>query len=113
MATLIASGTGTSVAAGAKSANLVSGTFENLPKAKVTLACRGSATGLFVTLMVGGIPIINDQPVLMFGATGNLDISAHINASAVAGPGRAELYFRNSTVGALTIDYALFAEGVR
>lgn len=113
MATLIASGTTLSVAAGAKSANLVSGTFENLPKAKVTLASRASATGLYVTLMVGGVPVINDQPVLMFGTTGGLDVSAHINASAVAGPGRAELYFRNATGGALTIDYALFAEGVR
>lgn len=113
MATLIASATGLSVAAGAKSANQVTGTFENLPKAKVTLAARASATGMYVTLLVGGIPIINDQPVLMFGATGSLDVSAHINASAVAGPGRCELYFRNSTGGALTQDFALFAEGVR
>jgi len=107
MATVIVSGVGTSLTTGTKSSDQVSGTYQFIPKSKVTLACRGSATGMTVTLLVNGIALVNDQPISYFGTTGALSINDHIMASQAVGGGRVELYFRNPTGGTLTVDYWL------
>lgn len=107
MATVIASGVGTSLLTGVKTSDQVSGTYQFIQKSKVTLAARGSATGLTVTLLVNGIAIVQDQPIAYFGTSGALSINDHIMASQAVNGGRVELYFRNPTAGTLTVDYLL------
>ena len=107
MAVTVASATTFSTAANVKSADQVDGQFQYINKGKIILAALSSATGLNVTLKVGGVTIVDDKPMPFFGTTGGMDRSAHtVVAQAVAG-GRVELFFRNTTGGALTVDYAL------
>lgn len=113
MAVLISGTTATSIAANTKSSNLVTGTYENIGKGKVTLIAKGSATGLYVTLIVGGVTIANDLPLAYTGTAGTIDVSANVVASQVVPGGRVELYFRNTTGGALTIDEMLFFEPMK
>ena len=110
MAVLIASGTTVSVAANTKSADQVSGQYQNVGKGKFTLIGLPSATGINVQLSVGGITLINDLPAPSFGTTGSLDASAHVIVSQIMAGGRVELFFRNTTAGALTVDYQLLFE---
>lgn len=107
MAVVIASTTALSVAANAKSADQVSGTYQFVGKGKITLVARGSATGLNVTCLVGGIALINDNPIPFTGTAGALSTNDHIIASQVMNGGRVELTFRNTTAGALTVDTLL------
>lgn len=110
MAVLIASATTFSVGANAKSADQVSGQYENVGRGKFTLMGLASATGLNVTCAVGGISIVNDLPIPFFGTTGALDTSANVIVSQTMTGGRVELFFRNTTGGALTVDYQLLFE---
>ena len=105
MGVIVASATTESVAANTKSSDLVTGQFEFVGKGNIQLSALSSATGLNCTLKVGGVTIIDDQPIPFFGSTGGMKIldNAIIN-QAVAG-GRIELFFRNTTGGALTVDY--------
>jgi len=107
MAVVIASTTALSVAANAKSADQVAGTYQFVGKGKITLIARGSATGLNVTALVGGIALVNDQPIPFTGTAGALSTNDHIIASQVMNGGRVELTFRNTTGGALTVDTLL------
>jgi len=69
------------------------------------IAARGSATGLRMTLTVGGAVIINDQPLTFFGAAGALSERDNIIAEVPVGANdRMQLRFRNTTGGALTVD---------
>lgn len=110
MVVVIASGTTVAVAANTKSADLVSGQFENLGPGKVTLFAFPSATGLNATCSVGGISMIDDLPSPYFGATGSMTASDHVIASQKFNGGRVQLFFRNTTGGALTVDYLLLYE---
>lgn len=113
MTVLIASTSALSVAANAKSTNQVTGTYENIGKGKVTLIAKASGTGLNATLLVGGIPIVNDLVIPGTGTAGTIDVSANVVASQVVNGGRAEMYFRNTTGGALTVDSLLYFEPMR
>ena len=66
MAVVVASGTAVSTAANTKSADQVSGTYQFLGRGKVTLVAKGSATGMYLTCLIGGVALINDQPVPLF-----------------------------------------------
>jgi len=110
MAVLIASGTTVSVAANTKSADRVSGQYQHVGRGKFTLICFPSATGINITCSVGGINLCNDLPSPFFGTTGSMDTSAHVIVSQVMNGGRVELFFRNTTGGALTVDYQLLFE---
>lgn len=110
MAVVIASGTTVSVAANTKSADQVDGQFQNVGKGKFTLLAFPSATGMNITCSVGGINLVNDLPSPYFGTTGSMDASAHVVTSQVMAGGRVELFFRNTTGGALTVDYVLMFE---
>ena len=57
---------------------------------------------LNILVMVGLIPFT--------GTAGTLDVSAHIIVSQVIQGGRVELFFRNTTAGALTVNYMLLFE---
>lgn len=107
MAVVVAATTALSVAANAKSADQVSGTYQFVGKGKITLACRGSATGLNVSCKVGGISLVDDQAIPYTGTAGALSSNDHIMTSQVMNGGRVELTFRNTTAGALTVDSLL------
>jgi hypothetical protein len=110
MAIVIASGTAVSTAANTKSADQVTGTYQFIGKGKITLVCRGSATGMNVDLKVGGISMVSDQAIPYTGTAGAISVNDHIMASQVMAGGRVELFLRNTTGGALTTDYLLLFE---
>lgn len=110
MAILIASGTTTSVAANTLSAELVSGDYEIVGAGKITLIAYPSATGMDCNLSVGGIFLANQLPAPFFGTTGSMDTSAHVIVSQEMQGGKVSLKFRNTTGGALTVDYQLLYE---
>lgn len=92
-----------SVAANAVSANVLAGQqFEFMPgNAQVTLSVAGSATGLRVSLLAGGVTLINDAAI----NTANrfpLIPDDVIAQEMIPGGSRLLLTFRNSTAGALT-----------
>jgi len=105
MATVIHTETALSTAANTKTADLVSGQFEfTQGRNKYTLACLGSATGMNVECRIGGVTVVADQAIPWTGTAGTLDLSAHVIMSQVLNGGRAELFLRNTTGGALTTD---------
>jgi len=113
MGVIVASDTTLSVAANTKTATQVSGEFEFVGKGNVSLSCLSSATGLNVTLRIGGITIIDDKPIPFFGTTGGMRILDNLVVNQAVAGGRIELLFRNTTGGALTVDYALQHEPTR
>lgn len=103
----IASGTATSIAANTKSADQVDGQYQFIGKGNVNFYALPSATGMKCTLKVNGVAIVDDQDLPMFGTSGAMSkIDNLVVSQAVAG-GRVELFFRNTTGGALTADYIL------
>lgn len=94
-----------SVAAGATSADQISGTYQFVPKGFVKVYGLGSATGLTFSLLNNGLAIVNQQAVPWFGTTGTMKKLDHEIVSQAVNPGRMELYFQNPTGGALTIDF--------
>jgi hypothetical protein len=110
MAIVIGSGTAVSTAANTKSADQISGTYQFIGKGKVTLVARGSATGMNVQLLVGGIALVNDNAVPYTGTAGAISINDHVVCSQVMNGGRVEFYLRNTTGGALTTDYIVLFE---
>lgn len=108
----IASGIYTTTA-NTKSANLVTGTYENIGKGKITLICKASATAPAVTLLVGGIPIVNDQKIPFTGTAGTIDTSANVITSQVVNGGRVEFYIREITGGTPTVDYIIFFDPLK
>lgn len=107
MAVVIDTETALSTAANTKTADLVSGQYEFVGKGKFTLAALGSATGMNVELRIGGITVIGDQPIPWTGTAGTLSISDNVMASQTLNGGRVELFLRNTTGGALTVDLIL------
>jgi len=113
MAVLIASTSALSTAANAKSTNQVTGTYENVGKGKFTLCAKASATGLNCTLLIGGVPIVNDLVIAGTGTAGTIDVTSNVVTSQIMNGGRVELYFRNTTAGAITVDSLLFFEPMK
>jgi hypothetical protein len=104
MAVVIASTTALSTNANTKSADLVTGTYQFIGKGKVTVVAKGSATGMNITVLVGGIALVNDQAIPYTGTAGTVSINDNIMTSQVMNGGRVECYIRNTTGGALTTD---------
>lgn len=113
MGVVVASKTTFSVAANAKSIDQVDGEFEFVQKGNVQLSALSSVTGLNVSLKVGGITIIDDKPMPFFGATGGMKILDNIVVNQAIAGGRIELFFRNTTAGAITVDYQISFEPTR
>jgi len=103
----IASDVTLSTAAYTKTANLITGRNQFLPKGTITIIARGSAIGMRCSFIVGGVAIVDDLVIPYFGTTGALDASVHIVANQAIAGGVAEFYLRNTTVGALTTDYTV------
>lgn len=110
MAVTIVSKTTFSVLANVKSIDQVSGQYENIGKGKLILAILSSATGMNVTLSVGGITLINDQPIPWFGTTGTMSLSDNVMTSQEVQGGKVEMFLRNTTGGTLTNDFQLMFE---
>lgn len=110
MAIVVATGTAVSTAANTKSADQVSGQYQHVGRGKFTLIALGSATGMNLDCRVGGIALIADQAIPYTGTAGSIDSSAHVIANQVLNGGRVELFLRNTTAGALTVDFILLFE---
>lgn len=95
---------GLSVAANTVSANQLAGQlYEFLDRAMpVLLAATSSAVGINVTFLVGGVAIVNDQPISQANRFPVLpdDIVTALRRAR----GRLVLTFRNTTGGALTVN---------
>lgn len=91
-----------------KTSDLISGTYQFVGKGKVTLCARGSATGMNATLIVGGVALINDQPIPYTGTAGALSTTDHVVCSQLMNGGRIEFSLRNTTGGSLTTDSIIY-----
>lgn len=107
MPLIVATGITTSIATTVKTSNLAIGTYQFLPKGRLTLIAKQSAAGLLATLISGGVTIVQDQPIPYFGSTGSMSVNDNVMCSQVTPGGQVELYFRNPTGGTLTVDYQL------
>lgn len=109
---VVASGSAVSVSANSKSADQVSGTYQYLPfDATLTVAARSSATGMNLQLFGAGQAILNDLNIPWTGTAGALTLKDHVIASVTVAAGtRPEFFLRNTTGGALTADFIVYAE---
>lgn len=103
----VANGSALSVAANSKSAEQVTGTYQNIGPGGVILVTKASATGLNVTLTCGGVPLVNDQIIPYTGTAGTISLNDNVLISQLVEGGKLELTFRNTTGGAVTVDYML------
>jgi hypothetical protein len=95
---------GLSTGAYTKTANLITGRNQFLGKGRLQVWAKGSAIGMNISIAIGGVAIMDDLPVPSIGTTGTLSTNDNAIIDQVVAGGVAELYFRNTTVGALTMD---------
>lgn len=105
MAIVVASNNSVSTAANTKSADQITGRNQYIGKGRIQAFAKGSATGMNMTLNVGGVALMDDQPITSFGTAGTLSVNDNGIVDQVVNGGRVELYLRNTTGGALTTDY--------
>ena len=110
MAIVVATASALSTAANTKSADQVSGQYQHVGRGRFTLVALASVTGLNIECRVGGISLIADEVIPYTGTAGTIDTSAHIVANQVLNGGRVELFVRNTTGGAITVDFILMFE---
>ena len=93
-----------SVAANAVSANVLAGQlYEFLDRAMpVLLAATSAAVGINVTFLIGGVAVVNDQPISQANRFPVLpdDIVTAVRRAR----GRLVLTFRNTTAGAILVN---------
>lgn len=110
MAVTIATGVATSVTAGSKTAELVTGQNQFVGKGTIQLFIKASAaaaTGIRASLSVGGVPLINDALVPFAGSAGTLSVNDNQMISQMVSGGYVSLTARNDSAGTLTFDYNL------
>lgn len=113
MGIIIANATALSVSANSVSSEQVSSsTYQFVPfSGRCFLAARCSATGLNTQLAAAGTTLCNDQPIPFTGTAGAISLIDHQLVDFPVDEGdRIELKFRNTTGGALTVDYLLILE---
>tara|TARA_Y100000310_G_C20183898_1_gene579450 strand:- start:100 stop:438 length:339 start_codon:yes stop_codon:yes gene_type:complete len=108
MAIVVASGQTESVGAYTKTANLITGRNQFLGKGRIVVVWYPSAVGMNMSLSIGGVPLIDDEVSPWFGTTGSMNAKEHVIVDQIIAGGTAELYLRNTTVGALTNDYVVY-----
>lgn len=108
MAIMIGSDMTLSTAAYTKTINLITGRNQFLQKGRIQVIARGSAIGMNLSISIGGVPLMDDQALPFIGTTGALSVKDHVVVDQVIAGGTAEMYLRNTTVGALTTDYAVY-----
>ena len=112
MGVVVAAGTAVSTAANSRSVDQVTGTYQFAPfDGELTVAARGSATGMNLQLVVNGQALISDNATPYTGTAGAISLQDHEIASfPVPAGARIEFYLRNTTAGALTTDYIVFLD---
>ncbi len=107
MSFIVASASALSVSANSKSAEQVSGTYQFTGPGTYTLFGKASATGLNMSLVIGGTILANDVAIPFTGTAGTIDLSANMMVSQrlLGINNKAELSFRNTTGAPITIDY--------
>lgn len=106
MGVQVASTTALSVAANTKSSDIITGTYQFAPfDGEMIVYSRASATGLNTIVVVDGTTVINDQAISFTGTAGAISKIDHEIASIPVNSGsRIEVFFRNTTGGAITVD---------
>lgn len=107
MAIVIATDVTYSQGAYSKSANLITGRNQFLQKGRIVVTVLPSAVGMNISLNIGGVPLVDDQVIPWIGTTGAMNVKEHVIIDQVIAGGTAELYLRNTTVGAVTADYVV------
>ena len=108
MAIVIASALTLSTPAYTKTANLITGRNQFLQKGRIQVIMLGSAVGQNLSLSIGGVPLCDDQACPYTGTTGGMTAKDNIMVDQVIAGGTAEMYIRNTKVGALTSDYIVY-----
>ena len=103
----ISTAQGLSTGAYTKTANLITGRNQFLQKGRIQLWAKGSAIGMNLSVVVGGVAIMDDLAVPSIGTTGTLSTNDNAIIDKVVAGGVAEFYLRNTTAGGLTMDYIL------
>jgi len=104
---LVTTGMALSTSANSESAELISGSYQIIGKGMLKVYARGSATGMFHTLSVNNVPVIQNLAIPFFGATGSLSKFDHLVCEQQVNGGWLSYKLRNSTGGALTTDYII------
>jgi hypothetical protein len=107
MGVVVSSQTGLSIAANSKSTDQITGTYQFVPyDCQLTVYARGSANGVNIQLFVNGQALMNDLPVPFFGTSGALTKNDHeVSSFDIPAGSRIEFFARNTTAGALTVDF--------
>jgi hypothetical protein len=113
MALLIGTATALSTGANIKTANLIVGSYSITGKGRITVVAKGSATGMYITVLMGGINLVNDQAIPFTGTAGTLSTRDNVIIDQVVSGGIAELYLTNKTGGALTTDYLVYFDPMK
>lgn len=100
-------GQNVAVAANAVSANQVSGQlYEFLARGQpMMLSCASAAVGINVSLLVGGIAVINDQPISQANRFPIIPDDVATKYRGVGG--RIVLTFRNTTAAPINVNWAI------
>jgi hypothetical protein len=100
-------GQAVSVAANAQSANQLAGQlYEFLDRpASVLLCAVAAAVGINVTLLIGGVAVINDQPISQANRFPIIPDDIVTEEGPVMG--RMILTFRNTTAAAILVNFSL------
>jgi len=109
---VIASASALSVAANAESTNQVANTYDYIGAGALICFAKASATGLQMSAFVNANLVARNIAIPFTGTAGTLDTSANMIWSANTLGGRVELYYRNTTGGALTVDFLLTYKGI-
>jgi hypothetical protein len=107
---LITSGVSTP-GANTTTAELNTGDYQYAPRRGIlTVVAKNSAAGINAQVSVGGVIVVNDQPVVFAGTTGTITVRDNVIASAGVNQGsKISFKLRNTTATAgTTCDYMLF-----
>lgn len=104
----IATGLAVSTAANTTATVSVNKSYEFLPKGRLVLVAKGSAAGMQVNLLVGGVSLARNNAVYKYSATtGTMSLTDDVMIDQRVNGGRVEFELVNTTGGALTTDYYL------
>lgn len=96
-----------SVSANSDSADIVIPTYQIVGRGNLKLITKASAIGLNAVLKLNGVPLADNVAIPYTGTTGTISKVDNVLVDQMVAGGRTELFFRNTTGGALTVDAIL------
>lgn len=109
MSMLIGAASALSVAANSDSADQINPTYQNIGKGRLMVVAKASATGLKCTCKVNGVLLIPNLAIPFTGTAGTISVKDNVMLDqAINNGGRVELFFTNTTGGALTVDHQIY-----